>query len=637
MQKQLTWCPDPDAAIVVPPHRAEPSLWVRRLIIWERPGTVIREIRLQRGLNILWAHEESPETGDEGGHGAGKTLFCRLIRYCLGEETFATTDVRAAIAEALPEGVVGAEIVLQGRTWGVIRPLGRRAPRAASGEGSPEDLITSGQHSGMSPVLDVLQALVGTTHASPAHAWLQALAWLTRDQECRLGHLMDWRSPRTDSHSPAAGHGRDERADQVRRLIGISGTVETALRDRIDGLVAARRHKERALAQADQLVQVDGKRLAVLIGADVTLLDAGLAGISALQEQARARVAEARELLDGTDDDDVGAALRERERTCRAQAAALEARAAKYRGLIESEKRHLGAIVGQIQGREADRRRAEHSKLCESCPFSDGRPGPEALEAQLAELVERRHECQALVHDYGTEQEKAVAQAVEFTNEADRLEADLDAHERHSRAKTRELRARYAAAGGVERNVEQLAETLEERAIIRKDLARIADEEVAAREQLEQHRAQHAATVQRQIALFHHVCRGLVAGAPRSKLTLHNSLRAEVGIGGQAGDILSVIAFDLAVMLSSIEGRTHLPAFLVHDSPREADLALPHYYRLFQYVRQLDQDLGAPPPFQYIVTTTTSPPQEMLTMPYLIAKISATGAENRLLRRVFGA
>ena len=114
-----------------------------------------------------------------------------------------------------------------------------------------------------------------------------------------------------------------------------------------------------------------------------------------------------------------------------------------------------------------------------------------------------------------------------------------------------------------------------------------------------------------------------------------NGLRASVELGGErstaAIDSLKVIAFDLATMCMSIEGRTHLPAFLVHDSPREADLGLSVYHRLFRLAHNLEET-GAQPLFQYIVTTTTSPPDELRTRPWL-AETLGGAAESRLMKR----
>src|SRR4051812_3431228 len=99
--------------------RTEPRLWVRRLVLWSEPGVVVRDIRLRKGLNVIW----SPDPGDTGesaetsalGHGAGKTLFCRLLRYCLGEDRFAPEGQRDEVSAALRDGIVGAEVMLDGK------------------------------------------------------------------------------------------------------------------------------------------------------------------------------------------------------------------------------------------------------------------------------------------------------------------------------------------------------------------------------------------------------------------------------------------------------------------------------------------------------------------------------------------
>src|SRR5665213_1898280 len=73
--------PEPIVAIHPDPTRGEPRLWVRRLVIWEDPEKLIRDIRLRRGLNVIWSPDPGTATatvggGDGSGHGAGKTLFC---------------------------------------------------------------------------------------------------------------------------------------------------------------------------------------------------------------------------------------------------------------------------------------------------------------------------------------------------------------------------------------------------------------------------------------------------------------------------------------------------------------------------------------------------------------------------------
>src|SRR5205085_12705235 len=115
-----------------------------------------------------------------------------------------------------------------------------------------------------------------------------------------------------------------------------------------------------------------------------------------------------------------------------------------------------------------------------------------------------------------------------------------------------------------------------------------------------------------------------------------NGLHLHVNLGGDrstvAIDSLKVVAFDLAVMCMSIEGSVRVPAFFVHDSPREADLGLSVYHRLFEMVRTMEPKEGTSL-FQYIVTTTTPPPRHFQKTPWLVETLRGTPAEARLLKQ----
>ena len=50
--------------------------------------------------------------------------------------------------------------------------------------------------------------------------WDVLLAWLTRDQECRLDDVFDWRSKRSGSGSPAQELSLETRLTVVRLAIG---------------------------------------------------------------------------------------------------------------------------------------------------------------------------------------------------------------------------------------------------------------------------------------------------------------------------------------------------------------------------------------------------------------------------------
>ena len=112
-------------------------------------------------------------------------------------------------------------------------------------------------------------------------------------------------------------------------------------------------------------------------------------------------------------------------------------------------------------------------------------------------------------------------------------------------------------------------------------------------------------------------------------------LELRVDLGGDrktaAIESLKVLAFDIASMCLSIEGKTHVPAFLLHDSPREADLGLSIYHELFQLMRELEGNSGSPL-FQYILTTTSPPPDALKSDPRLRLVIRGSPAQERLLR-----
>lgn len=188
MSKQLELLERSGLVVQPEANRCEPRLWVRRLVIWSEPGVVLREITLRPGLNIIWApdpadHLVGSEDHSVPGHGSGKTLLCRLLRYCLGEDRFAAREQREKIVAAFPKGIVGAEIVVDGRRWAVLRPIGSLRKHFAIPGSTLDAVSLDAAPTGMDPFLtalattilsdDVADLVPGDEHSS---AWLVALA-----------------------------------------------------------------------------------------------------------------------------------------------------------------------------------------------------------------------------------------------------------------------------------------------------------------------------------------------------------------------------------------------------------------------------------------------------------------------------
>lgn len=164
-----------------------------------------------------------------------------------------------------------------------------------------------------------------------------------------------------------------------------------------------------------------------------------------------------------------------------------------------------------------------------------------------------------------------------------------------------------------------------------------AKDELAA-ESLEAARDRQRATLAIIETWFNQVINQLVGGESEGTLRLDgHGLHANVLADGDRSTVainaLKVAAFDIAVMAASVGGRGSLPGFLMHDSPREADLSVDIYERLFLLVRSLEGEVAGSAPFQYIITTTTPPPKRLQQEPWLVAELSGLDPENRLLRR----
>lgn len=129
--------------------RTEPTVWIRRVRLvadLSADAKVIRDVEFRRGLNIICTERARPQERGVVGHNVGKTLLLRLIRYCLGEQTFCRKVVRTAIDSVFEHAYVLAEVRIAGQPWGVARPIGLETSRPSSWalEGGDLDRLRAG-------------------------------------------------------------------------------------------------------------------------------------------------------------------------------------------------------------------------------------------------------------------------------------------------------------------------------------------------------------------------------------------------------------------------------------------------------------------------------------------------------------
>ncbi|MEI7733381.1 MAG: hypothetical protein WCO56_27670 [Verrucomicrobiota bacterium] len=116
------------------------------------------------------------------------------------------------------------------------------------------------------------------------------------------------------------------------------------------------------------------------------------------------------------------------------------------------------------------------------------------------------------------------------------------------------------------------------------------------------------------------------------------SVKRKGELSGAALETIKVLAFDLGAMVLSMEGVGHHPRFLIHDGPREADMARVIYERFFLYSQKLEQCFTDTDQanFQYIITTTTHPPKTMREgSKWLRMSLNTSKTEERFLKEDF--
>ncbi|CEI15172.1 putative chromosome segregation SMC protein [Pseudomonas aeruginosa] len=645
--------PQPDMfqqklCLTPPAHMHEPRLWVKRLVIWEKPGEQpLRDVPLRPGLNIVWTPD------DNGiGHGGGKTLFCRLLRYCLGEDKFAPEDQRDGIGSAFPNGWVGMEVVLDGTCWAVLRPLGIRRRHFAVPNGNLDELILSEMPTtGLSPLLNSIEDNLLTPGVRDLiagkkqghQAWQIALALLSRDQECRFDHVLEWRSSLSDSESPARGLNRTERLETLRALLNAIDPSEQTLRIDIAAMSESSRSQEQEIGHRAWEIRKLRKQLLEVLGVTDDELSQGTLGVEILRRAAQERLA-AETKSDGAGATSDLDSVRQAHESAQAEVARVQADIGRQEAVIPAIERAISAIKGEYPALAYSLKEAENypCPICEvpidrvlasQCGLSHKVPDLEACKARL-EIGKK------VLNDEQDRLESANSLLKQLRPELALAKQDATRKEQHYRnlLKLREQRdgAWYVARKAVD-DVERLASLLEQQQSAEVRLDRHQTDIEQARERIGALQSQNATAFSKLAQKFDPIIRRLVGPEASGEIRLTgNGLSLVVQMGGDrstsAIDSLKVVAFDLATLCMSIEGDTRLPAFLLHDSPREADLGLALYHSLFHLVHELEE-FGSAPLFQYIVTTTTPPPQEYAQAPWIAVQLRGSPASERLLKR----
>ena len=616
---------------------------------------MLRDVSLRPGVNIIWSPDLSTNGTGATPHGSGKSTFCRLIRYCFGERHFAGEEQRPLMQHKLPDGFVGAEIIIDDECWIVTRPIGMnlpsRAVRAERIEDTFDQLLVGTDPPTIAPVISD-RFCEGYREQVPDNlrsdqVWDVLLAWLTRDQECRLDHVFHWRSKRSGSGSPAQELSEETKLTVVRLAIGALSTAETQAAARARTLT---RQRDVLRQQLDHLDWFQSQRFGELCE-----------NLSYAKDRDPSEETVRKELIDRAKEElakAIGAAhtkghtpsseLQKKRKALQAERNELGDRRADARALLNSLPAQISAARAE-HGTEQARLETGVIVRCtichvsidevtangcgislERCDLDEVRARIDRVEQQVAEMDSQRMALPNEISNLDAEIARVDREIAQIDDAFSKLESQLsDADSNISRA--REL----------VRETTWFDRQLNDRGDIVRQAESIDRQLDGLRESMRLERERASAAIGDLETVFRQLVASLMPRGCSGKIRLDgNGLHPEillergVGLSTAAVESFKIVAFDLAAMILSVNGKASMPSFLIHDSPREADLDAGIYSNLFDFVLDLEGKIN-PPPFQYIVTTTTTPSQTARDHDAMRLQLSSTPAEARLFAMDF--
>lgn len=639
----------------------QPVIWVERLEVHKDTpagdATRLRRIELRKGLNILWATSSGEKPGRLGGHGAGKTTFCRLLRFVIGDAKPGKKQFREDFRDKFPNGWVLADVWLNSKRWLVGRYLGEQGHNHWAVEGGTlldptPDPMPRGGFKEYETALD--EAVLGTmTHRNLSGTgkrltWPLLLPWLSRDQEAHYASLIEWRAKESDSDSD--GLSAADRENLMRLVLKL---VDPDEQQRL-------REREQIAQEHERLIREKPQREYHLKQAKAALSDlyegpishpGDLIFESAITAQASELRRKADDSLLGLQDDEVMKELVAEEAGRKLELDFIQSRIEE----LEDDIAHQQGTVAVTSKNANDAKHLSattrflpfkgfcstplHIARREECPCITARPDDDQVQQVTKEIVasvgpekERLTKLQEHLAAFQTDLKERVAAhtAAKAATEARRKELNALYQQLSApRNLAADLEAAYRAYITADRNLQELTDKLDELATTKSNLDKNIDAfSKRHRDDLNAFGDLYNAIVQ---AMLGNEVTGRIDFAGGK--TLEPKLDFHGSFDSAALSLTKLLAFDLAALaLSQFKGIGHHPRFLLHDSPRESDLAAPIYSSLFLAAQALEEACGESIGFQYIVTTTESPPDKVNQRPWMLDPVlDATIAEKRFL------
>lgn len=658
------------------PVKTEPDVWISRLVIFEQIAPepiIIRNITLTRGLNIVWAEETEDDipSAEITGHSAGKTTFCRFIRYVLGEKTYGTGLNMDLLKNALPNGYVAAEINVRKKKWSVLRPLGKGRSSYVKDDSSIEELLqdrskpayleTYAKEIDLESLLDGLEtgSIVRTDEIIQ---WEHLLSWCTRDQEARFQNIYDWRSPRSESDTPAFRFPKAGPLFLMRVALGLFLPNELKGEEDLAKLLQKQEHLEKELEKLNRepqyrinLYDIElRKRLRNILPEETDIETLPLYSGNLLPDLDRLTV-KANEKIEEE--------IAELEKNQNDFQRSIDTFGAKIQQLKNESSILVGLLnEGEAAGNELDSgltQRQRARKLVTEYQDIRCLGGILYRDCEQVRNLQRNLQISQLQDAKSLREDKIKRTAIQsdLKQQIQQIENELKKLEQKRQSLQLKRDAMMAGINEKKEHFRDLKNTCDglknwiakydqgdyrEINECRKNLESTAERIKDLEQQLTKLLSEHNESRDLLASIFSGAVRAVLSsGTYDGEVNLDNReiafyISRGSAMTGEAVETLSVLLSDITSLIyNTVSLNAHLPGFLLHDSPREADLGAPIYRSFIRFTASLQEHFETLDncPFQYILTTTTPPPKELQNEKYVKLQLNATEPSGLLLKR----
>lgn len=633
--------------------RSEPRLWVKELAVYRewKPDALQRQISLRRGLNIIWAE---PSEQGAGGHAAGKTTLCRFLRYLLGDSNFGNDTFRDAFRNKFPNAWVVGEVHLDGEPWLVARFVGVTGSPHWSARGVKFDRLFD-QSLDRLAYADFTRALQKAfiqplpIEVYPGSGkqvdWAHLLAWLSRDQEARYDHVLDWRSGYGGASSLGDIHSAD-RTLLVRTVLGLTqpGELEARrehmriLRDKndCDTLIPK-------LTYARERAEKEYRR--VMNAPETTVTESTLTvektGLAREETRILGLIREMRQR------DGAGDLLPVQRDRLIEQLADLAKKVEDAEADGKKAKLAFDFHEGRITQEEYRQQLAQMPLRADQCSaplelaIAHGCKLAEALhpnrfsEHVLAELKSTQGALQARISSLQEQGARLKREQAEAVKEKQRLEKQIAVARQKHQERIEASENDLALVRRKHEGTSSLLTLTEELESERKKSERLQGEQRKSTDYQETLRQKATARQSEFSDVFSLLAGRVLQSENRGTVRFQaEDVKLELDysdLTSTALTTLKILVFDLAALLASARQSSQHPGFLIHDSPREADLTAAIYRRIFD-IPKGEEFNEAEASIQYIITTTEPPPEHLKGTPWLVhPPFSSTEKARRFL------